>query len=350
MADTRVVTIGRITTGVIMLLAMAWSTQGDQFGTIFEAINKIPMVFAPAVTTVFVFGVLWKRGTTRAAMTTFAVGCSIGIVYFILDLPGVGRSLFGYTQEGFHGLVTDPVYGLGIPFMLAGPMLCGLCILTYVTVSLCTAPPRARSSTRSAGIIPWRFSAAGSKALAIPRHHRPAPGDVDNPLCRKPVLLIMNMRQAVMTSPGVIEFGQVPAPQPGSGEVMVRVQRIGVCGSDVHVNKGLHPFTKYPVVQGHEWSGVVESLGEGVKGIAVGAKVTATPQIVCGRCRPCRRGDYNICDSLKVQGFQAPGLRQDFFVTDAEKIVALPETFTFEQGRWSSPRPWPSTAQAGRAI
>jgi solute:Na+ symporter, SSS family len=143
MADTRVVTIGRITTGVIMLLAMAWSTQGDQFGTIFEAINKIPMVFAPAVTTVFVLGVLWKRGTARAAMTTFAVGCSVGIVYFILDLPGIGRNVFGYVQEGFQGLVTDPVYGLGIPFMLAGPMLCGLCVLVYVTVSLCTPPPPA---------------------------------------------------------------------------------------------------------------------------------------------------------------------------------------------------------------
>jgi SSS family solute:Na+ symporter len=60
--DARVVRIGRITTGVIMVLAMLWSTQGDQFGTIFEAVNKIPMTFAPAVTTVFVFGVLWKRG------------------------------------------------------------------------------------------------------------------------------------------------------------------------------------------------------------------------------------------------------------------------------------------------
>jgi L-iditol 2-dehydrogenase len=140
-----------------------------------------------------------------------------------------------------------------------------------------------------------------------------------------------------MTSPGVIEFGQVPAPQPGPGEVMVRVRRIGVCGSDVHVNKGLHPFTKYPVVQGHEWSGVVECLGEGVKGIAIGAKVTATPQVVCGRCRPCRRGEYNICDLLKVQGFQAPGCAQDFFVTAAEKIVPLPEAFTFEQGALVEP-------------
>src|SRR5208337_5628933 len=74
MLDTRVVTIGRVTTGIIMLLAMAWSTQGGQFGTIFEAINKIPMTFAPSVTTVFLFGVLWKRGDLRAAMATFAVG------------------------------------------------------------------------------------------------------------------------------------------------------------------------------------------------------------------------------------------------------------------------------------
>ena len=53
-----------------MVLAMLWSTQGDQFGTIFEAVNKIPMTFAPAVTTVFVLGLLWKRGTRQAAMTT----------------------------------------------------------------------------------------------------------------------------------------------------------------------------------------------------------------------------------------------------------------------------------------
>ena len=145
------------------------------------------------------------------------------------------------------------------------------------------------------------------------------------------------MRQAVMTAPGVIEFGRVDVPQPGSGEVLVRVKRIGVCGSDIHVNKGLHPFTKYPVVQGHEWSGVVEAVGEGVGGIALGMKATATPQVVCGQCRPCRRGDYNICDSLKVQGFQAPGCAQDYFVTKAEKIVPLPEAFTFEQGALVEP-------------
>ena len=106
MADTRVVTIGRVTTGIIMLLAMAWSTQGGQFGTIFEAINKIPMTFAPSVTTVFLFGLLWKRGDLRAALATFGVGCTMGIVYFIVDLPSVSQMLMETFQpERFQELL-----------------------------------------------------------------------------------------------------------------------------------------------------------------------------------------------------------------------------------------------------
>jgi SSS family solute:Na+ symporter len=140
MADTRVVTIGRITTGAIMVLAMLWSTQGDQFGTIFEAINKIPMTFAPAVTTVFVLGVMWKRGTKEAAMTTLYLGSLIGIVYFVLDLPSIGKLILGatHTSADFSGLVTDPAQGLGIPFMLVGPILAGVCAVIYVVTSLAT--------------------------------------------------------------------------------------------------------------------------------------------------------------------------------------------------------------------
>ncbi len=145
------------------------------------------------------------------------------------------------------------------------------------------------------------------------------------------------MRQAVMTSPGVVEFGDVPAPKPGPDEVLIRVKTIGVCGSDVHVRHGRHPFTSYPVVQGHEFSGVVEAVGKRVRNVRPGDKVTATPQIVCGKCAPCRRGDYHICDVLKVQGFQAPGCAQDYFVTKAEKIVPLPASFSFEQGALVEP-------------
>jgi SSS family solute:Na+ symporter len=138
--DSRVVMIGRFTTGVIMVLAMLWSTQGDQFGTIFEAINKIPMTFAPAVTTVFVLGVLWKRGTKEAAMTTLYAGSIIGVIYFVLDLPSVGKAILGAgrAHAGFAGLVTDPTQGLGIPFMLVGPLIAVLCVAIYIITSLLT--------------------------------------------------------------------------------------------------------------------------------------------------------------------------------------------------------------------
>lgn len=141
--DRSEVKIGRISAGVVMLLAMLWSTQGGQFGTIFEAINKIPMIFAPAVTTVLVLGVFWKRGTNAAALATFAIGCGIGLVYFIMDMKSVGRMFLDHPSEKFAGLVSDPIQGLGIPFMLAGPILCSFCILTYITVSLRSAPPSA---------------------------------------------------------------------------------------------------------------------------------------------------------------------------------------------------------------
>ena len=143
------------------------------------------------------------------------------------------------------------------------------------------------------------------------------------------------MRQAVMTKPGVIAFGDVPKPVPGKGQVLIRVRRIGVCGSDVHVQHGKHPFTPYPVVQGHEFSGVIEAVGKGVDRLKPGLKVTATPQEVCGRCAPCRRGDYHICEVLKVRGFQA--------------IVPLPAAFTFEQGALVEPVAVAvhSTARAG---
>lgn len=139
--ERRLVAIGRVATAAIMLLAMLWSTQGDQFGTIFEAINKIPMTFAPAVTTVFLLGVLWPRGNRQGAMATLFVGTALGIAYFLVDLPAVGRAAIDLPQGAtFTGLVTDPDRGLGVPFMLVGPLLTALCMAIYVGVSLATPP------------------------------------------------------------------------------------------------------------------------------------------------------------------------------------------------------------------
>ena len=153
------------------------------------------------------------------------------------------------------------------------------------------------------------------------------------------------MRQIVMTSPGQVEYRDVETPTAGAGEVLMRIRRIGICGSDVHVYHGTHPYTDYPIVQGHEFSATVEAVGDGVTGISVGAMVTAMPQVVCGRCPPCRRGDYHICDTLKVLGFQTHGVGQDLFAIPADKVFVLPESFTFEQGALVEP-----TAVAVHAV
>lgn len=145
------------------------------------------------------------------------------------------------------------------------------------------------------------------------------------------------MLQEVMTAPGEIEFREVEKPVPKAGEVLIKIMRIGVCGSDIHVYHGTHAFTKYPVTQGHEVSGRIESLGDGVTGLRPGQKVTIEPQVVCGKCYPCRHGKYNLCENLKVMGFQTTGAASEYFAADAAKVTPLPDSMTFSEGAMIEP-------------
>ena len=131
------------------------------------------------------------------------------------------------------------------------------------------------------------------------------------------------MLQQVMTAPGKIEFREIETPAPKAGEVLVRIMKIGVCGSDIHVWHGEHPFTSYPVTQGHEVSGEIAALGADVEGFEVGQKVTIQPQVVCGKCYPCRHGKYNLCESLKVMGFQTTGVASEYFAVAGEKFTVM---------------------------
>lgn len=145
------------------------------------------------------------------------------------------------------------------------------------------------------------------------------------------------MLQQVMTAPGNIEFREIETPTPKVGEVLVKIMEIGVCGSDIHVWHGKHPFTSYPVTQGHEVSGEVAALGEGVTGFTIGQKVTIQPQVVCGKCYPCRHGKYNLCEELKVMGFQTTGVASEYFAVDAKKVTPLPDTMSFDEGAMIEP-------------
>jgi len=126
--DQAQVKIGQVSACVVMILAIFWSTQGDKFTSIFEAINKIPLCFAPAITCVFFWGVFWPRGTQQAALITLIIGFTVGGIDFALDLP-----LFGETK-----VITDIV---GIPFMLQAWWLFCFCSVVFITASLLTPKP-----------------------------------------------------------------------------------------------------------------------------------------------------------------------------------------------------------------
>ncbi len=145
------------------------------------------------------------------------------------------------------------------------------------------------------------------------------------------------MKQAVMTAPGQIAFADVEKPTPKEDEVILQTRRIGVCGSDIHVYHGLHPYTSYPVVQGHEIGGVVAAVGANVTHVQVGDKITFMPQVTCGECYPCKHGMYHICESLKVMGFQTGGAAQEYFALPADKVLKLPESMSLDQAAMIEP-------------
>lgn len=130
-SDATLVAVGRISSVVIMILAILWSTQGGRFSSIFAAVNVIASDLAPGITTVFLFGVFWRRGTQQASVVTMVGGILMGAAAFILDLP-----VFGTAK-----LITD---GLGISFMMQAWWMFCICSGIFVIVSLLTPPPSAQ--------------------------------------------------------------------------------------------------------------------------------------------------------------------------------------------------------------
>ena len=148
------------------------------------------------------------------------------------------------------------------------------------------------------------------------------------------------MRQAILVEPKHIEFKEVAEPKAAdltAHQVLVNIKRIGICGSEIHSYHGLHPATFYPVVQGHEYSGVVMAVGSEVTVCKPGDHITARPQLVCGKCNPCKRGQYNVCEHLRVQAFQADGAAQDFFVVDDDCVAKLPKDMSLDYGAMIEP-------------
>jgi len=122
---------------------------------------------------------------------------------------------------------------------------------------------------------------------------------------------------------------EMATPEPGPGEIRVRVKACGVCRTDLHVVDGDLPHPKLPIVPGHEIVGIVDRLGIGLDGLRQGMRV-GIPWLgfSCGKCEYCRRGQENLCPNARYTGYQIDGGYADYCVADARYCFALPDRYS----------------------
>jgi L-iditol 2-dehydrogenase len=133
-------------------------------------------------------------------------------------------------------------------------------------------------------------------------------------------------REVVLSSPQHVEVRQADPPEPlASGEARVRPVVVGICGSDVHAYRGVHPFIDLPIVPGHEVVGVVDEIAPDVRTFLPGARVLLEANLVDGTCRYCRSGRYNQCEHLVVVGCQTRGAMADRLTVPADKLLPVPD-------------------------
>src|SRR5688572_15006471 len=132
--------------------------------------------------------------------------------------------------------------------------------------------------------------------------------------------------------PHAVELREVPVPDIGEGEVLLKVGGVSVCGSDVHQAHNTHSWTvNVPVVLGHEFGGTVARLGPGVRGFREGDRVVSeTAAEICGNCLLCRTGRYNLCPSRKGFGYGLDGAMAQWVRVPARCLHNIPDTLPFD--------------------
>ena len=133
-------------------------------------------------------------------------------------------------------------------------------------------------------------------------------------------------RYAMLEAPRRFAVDRRTVPEPGAGEVRLRVHDCGVCGSDLKMWAGTHAFLRPPLLIGHEIYGTVEALGAGTNGIQAGSPVVVFPAVGCGTCFHCRRGQPQLCAEMRFFGGQLPGGLAEHVVVPEENLILVPES------------------------
>ena len=146
------------------------------------------------------------------------------------------------------------------------------------------------------------------------------------------------MKAAILEENYRIAVKEVPDLRTGPEELLIETKVAGVCGSDLHSFKGIHPFRKAPVVLGHELAGTVAEIGKGVRGFRIGDRVTVMPLIACGKCLHCEMGKENICLNKKVPGVGGwGGTFAQYFLSRPSITFKLGEKTSLEAGALAEP-------------
>jgi 2-desacetyl-2-hydroxyethyl bacteriochlorophyllide A dehydrogenase len=143
------------------------------------------------------------------------------------------------------------------------------------------------------------------------------------------------MRQILLEAPGEFIEKQAPRPTPALGEALVRIRKVGICGSDLHAFAGRHPAYTYPRILGHELAGEVVEVPRDAGGIEVGDPCAIEPYLSCGSCRACQTGRTNCCDHLRLFGVHVDGGMQGFLsvpvsLLHKSKMLSLDELALIE--------------------
>lgn len=128
-----------------------------------------------------------------------------------------------------------------------------------------------------------------------------------------------------------LKIEEVEDPAPGPGEVVVSIKAAGLCGTDLHIAwEQSFPVVRSPIILGHEGSGVIEALGEGVAGWKIGERVSFYPSIPCGACPPCGEGRISLCPAARIFGVHIDGTFAEKVSLPAQSLIRVPDSVSFE--------------------
>lgn len=129
------------------------------------------------------------------------------------------------------------------------------------------------------------------------------------------------MKALICNEPGRLSLIERDIPVPADGDVLVRIKRVGICGTDFHIFQGKHPFLEYPRVMGHELSGTVEDAGGSTR-LKQGDNVYIVPYLSCGKCVACRRGVTNACQNIAVLGVHRDGGMCEYLCVPEGNVIS----------------------------